>query len=55
MKPGMSNSNSADAAGETDNPHSATATITITMTTPPLPDEQLNNTSHCAIGCWLKN
>jgi len=41
MKNGMSNSNSDDIAGETDNPHSATATITIIMTTPPLPDEQL--------------
>jgi len=39
MKNGMSNSNSDDIAGETDNPHSATATFTITMTTPPLPDE----------------
>lgn len=39
MKNGMSNSNSADIAGETDNPHSATATITMTMTAPPLPDE----------------
>jgi len=39
MKNGMRNLNSADTAGETDNPHSATATITITMTIPPLPDE----------------
>jgi len=39
MKNGMSNSNSDDAAGETDNPHSATAIITITMTTLPLPEE----------------
>ena len=41
MKNGMTNLNSADTAGETDNPYSATATITITWRTPPLPDEQL--------------
>jgi len=41
MKNGMSNSNSDDTAGETDNPHPATAATTITMRTPPLPDEQL--------------
>lgn len=39
MKNGMSNLNSADTAGETDNPYPATATFTITMMTPPLPDE----------------
>jgi len=41
MKNGMSNSNSDDAAGETDNPCPAGAIITITWRTPPLPDEQL--------------
>ena len=41
MKNGMSNSNSDDIAGETDNPHSASTTITITWRTPPLPDEQV--------------
>ena len=39
MKNGMSNSNSDDIAGGTDNPYPATATITITMITPPLPGQ----------------
>jgi hypothetical protein len=41
MKNGMSNSNSDDTAGETDNHYPASAIITITWRTPPLPDEQL--------------